>query len=149
MKVAEFRALQKAEKGRSKYGNKKTVYNGREYDSGAEAERAQELDLLIRGKVVREWIPQYPLEIKYADVKICTYYADFKVVYENGDLEYEDVKGFRTEIYKLKKKLVKAFYGIDIKEINYGKHKTKSDYEVQGQRDPRKVLRVATRARKD
>jgi len=32
-------------------------------------------------------------------------------------VEYEDTKGVRTDVYKLKSKLVKAFHGIIIKEL--------------------------------
>jgi hypothetical protein len=47
---------------------------------------------------------------------ICTYVADFKYL-ENGKEVVEDVKGFKTPVYKLKKKLVEAIYGIEIIEI--------------------------------
>jgi hypothetical protein len=101
----------------SKYGNAKTVYNGVRYDSKKEANRASELDLLARAGVIKNWEGQVKLPIQHKGVKICTYIADFKVVYPDAIVEYEDVKGFRTAIYRLKKKLVKAFYNIEIKEI--------------------------------
>jgi hypothetical protein len=48
--------------------------------------------------------------------RLCVYRADF--TYEaDGKLVVEDAKGFRTEMYKLKKKWVKAEYGIDIREV--------------------------------
>lgn len=43
------------------------------------------------------------------------YIADF-VYTENGKKVVEDVKGCRTEVYKLKKKMVLYFHGIKIKE---------------------------------
>lgn len=49
--------------------------------------------------------------------KVGTYVADH--VYKNaaGDLVVEDVKGFRTPEYKLKRELMKALYGITIFEF--------------------------------
>jgi len=102
---------------RSKYGNQRTFYEGRWYSSKKEAKRAGELDLLKRAGVVLDWIPQFKLEIKHNGVKICSYFADFKVFYQNGRVEYEDTKGVETAVFKLKKKMVKAFHGIDIKII--------------------------------
>ena len=49
------------------------------------------------------------------DKKICTYRADFKYL-ENGKLVVEDTKGFRTPVYRLKKKLVEALFNIEIVE---------------------------------
>lgn len=39
-----------------------------------------------------------------------SYVADFKVTYEDGKVEIEDVKGVETEAFKLKKKLFEAAY---------------------------------------
>lgn len=55
--------------------------------------------------------PKYPVIIN--DKKITTYIADFK--YIRGGVEIiEDVKGLETDLFKLKKKLVEAIYGIEI-----------------------------------
>lgn len=102
---------------RSKYGNNKTEYNGNLYDSQKEATRAQQLDIMLQGNAIKGWERQVPLKIEYNGVKICTYKVDFVVTHLDGTTDYEDVKGYVTDIYKLKKKLVKAFYGIDIIEI--------------------------------
>lgn len=101
----------------SKYGNRKTVYNGRLYHSKKEAHRAFELDVLVRVGEITSWFPQPVFRISHQGVEICKYIADFKVVYPDGRIEYEDVKGVKTDIYRLKKKLVKAFHSIDIKEL--------------------------------
>ena len=41
--------------------------------------------------------------------------ADF-VYLENGQLVVEDVKGVRTPVYKLKKRLMAERFGIEVKE---------------------------------
>jgi hypothetical protein len=57
----------------------------------------------------------YKLEIN--GILICTYIADL-VYWRTGKPKeiVEDVKGVRTPEYKIKKKLMKAIYGIDIFE---------------------------------
>lgn len=101
----------------SKYGNRRTEYNGRWFASRKEANRAAELDLLVRAGVVTKWEPQPRFPIQHKGVAVCTYVGDFEVTYPDGRVEVEDVKGFKTDVYKIKKKLVKAHYGIDIKEV--------------------------------
>lgn len=49
--------------------------------------------------------------------RACSYVADFVYTTRDGKLVVEDAKGFRTEAYKLKKKLMLWRYGIDIKEV--------------------------------
>ncbi|MFA7132899.1 MAG: DUF1064 domain-containing protein [Bacteroidales bacterium] len=104
-----------------KYKNKKTEYNGFLFDSKKEADYCCILDLLQKAikdsDRVISYEKQVPFQIILNDKKICKYYADFKVVYGDGRIEIVDVKGFKTDIYRLKKKLVEAQYGINIIEI--------------------------------
>lgn len=59
-------------------------------------------------------------------VKVCTYIADFaydlKTLSASENDRFvpivEDVKGMKTAVYRLKKKLVEAQYGIQIQEIS-------------------------------
>ena len=69
-----------------------------------------------RDRVV-EWVPQMPFQVILNEKKICKYIADFKVTYADGRVEIVDVKGVRTDVYRLKKKLVEAQYGITIVEV--------------------------------
>ena len=90
---------------RLKYNNKHTEYNGRVYASKAEARRAQELDLLKRAGEIYRWFPQtpYPLYGKNGNV-VCVHIVDFHVF--TKDKEWvEDVKGVRTALWSLKRKL--------------------------------------------
>ena len=106
----------------SKYNNSK--YDG--YDSKREAKRATELKLLekagiishLQEQVVYELIPsQYRIVNgkKKCVERAMKYIADFQYV-ENGETVVEDVKGFRTEVYKMKKKLMLFIHDIQIKE---------------------------------
>jgi hypothetical protein len=108
-------------KKRHKYNAKKTEYNGVMFDSKKEANRAMELDLLIRGKVVEKVEYQPVFDCIIEDKKICKYKADFKVFYLDGHIEYEDVKGCKKcsaySMFRLKKKLVEALFNVKIIEI--------------------------------
>lgn len=117
--LEEYLSLKKKEiKKGSKYRNKKTLYNGEMYDSIKEARYAQDLDLLLKATKspkLLSWERQPPFPCIVSGKKICVYRADFKAIYEDR-VEIIDVKGFKTSIYKLKKKLVEALYGIEIIE---------------------------------
>ena len=100
----------------TKYRAKPTFVDGIRFASKKEAARYGELKLLERvGKVTcLELQPKF--EIKINGIKICTYIADFKYCFPGKEVIIEDVKGVKTPIYRLKKKLVKACHGIEIFE---------------------------------
>lgn len=101
----------------TKYGAKRTEYAGRWYASRREAARAQELDLLKSAEDgVSHWVPQPEFRCEINGHHICTYFADFQVIWKDGRVTYEDVKGMKTPVYRLKKKLVLALHGIEIEE---------------------------------
>lgn len=102
-------------KRRSKYGNRKTVVDGLTFDSEKEAKRWIVLKALERSGKIKNLIRQVPYGLSVDGEFICRYVADFR--YElDGKAVVEDTKGFRTAIYKIKRKLMKAIYGIVIKE---------------------------------
>jgi hypothetical protein len=93
---------------RSKYGNVKT--NG--YDSKHEATRAAELQLLVKVGEVAGVLEQVPFLLP-GDIK---YIADFVILHWDGTFAVEDAKGCRTDVYRIKKKLMKA-KGLEIVEV--------------------------------
>ena len=102
----------------NKYGNIKTVTSdGIRHDSQKEANRWCELKLLERAGLIQDLQRQvkFLLIPKQEGEKAVYYIADF-VYCENGKKIVEDVKGCRTEVYKLKKKMMLYFHGISIKE---------------------------------
>jgi hypothetical protein len=109
-----------SDKKPSKYHNQKTEYNGIQFDSRKEASRYQELMLMQRAGLIRsiELQPRYDLAVN--GHKLGFYRADFRYeVVATGQQVTEDVKSkaTKTAVYCLKKKLVKALYGIEIVEV--------------------------------
>lgn len=100
----------------SKYRAQPVIVDGHRFASKREAARYGELKLLMRGGAIRGLKLQEPFEIAINGVKCFTYKADFSYT-ENGKKIVEDVKGFKTPIYRLKKKCVEAAYKIQIQEI--------------------------------
>lgn len=105
---------------KTKYGNIKTEYNGIVFDSKKEANFCKELDVLKNAKDPKEKVLSYDLQVKYPiyinDKKICDYIADFVVRYGDHRVEVIDVKGVKTDVYKLKKKMIEAYYNFKIVE---------------------------------
>lgn len=99
-----------------KYKNRKTVVNGITFDSAKEARRYSELVLLEKAGVINTLKLQPSFKIVVNGVKICTYRADFSYT-EDGRFVVEDVKGFITQVYSMKRKLMLATHGIEIKEV--------------------------------
>lgn len=122
MTAAEFNRLGLSVK-KSKYGNKRTEYNGQIYDSKAEAEYAKGLDNCRSATFARERVVEYRTQVDYpckvGGKHICTYIADFVVRYADERIEVVDVKSkaTMTPVYKIKKKLVESLYGVKIIEI--------------------------------
>jgi hypothetical protein len=106
----------------SKYRNIKTEVDGIVFDSKAEARRYAELNLLEKNNEISDLRLQPEFDCVVNGQKICTYKADFDYWIReefSPDDKYivEDVKGFRTQVYRLKKKLVEALHDIEIREV--------------------------------
>lgn len=95
----------------AKYFNHKTIYNGRVYDSKKEAKRAYELEMLQRAGLISNLEKQKVFELQPSfkingkTERAITYLADF-VYIKDGKTIVEDTKGFKTDVYKIKRKLL-------------------------------------------
>lgn len=118
-------------KARSKYGARPTTVDGIRFHSAKEARRYGELRLLLKAGEIRslELQPRFALSAwtagrTEAGEVLGAYVGDFQYQEPlmSGDrdlwrLVVEDVKGFKTPLYRWKKKHVEAQYGIVIREI--------------------------------
>jgi hypothetical protein len=107
-----------------KYGAKRTEVMGIKFDSKKEANRYLELLLLQRAKEIKELElqPEFLLlpSFKYRDksYREIRYKADFQYKNKLGQIIVEDVKGFKTDVYNLKKKMFLYNYpDIDFREL--------------------------------
>lgn len=107
-----------------KYGNIKTMYNGRLYDSKAEAAYAQRLDWLKLAGEIQSWEaqPHYILHDSNGG-KLTTFIPDFLVTSLDGSQYLADCKGMTDSrspawrLFQLKSKLLKAEYGLDVRVV--------------------------------
>lgn len=102
----------------TKYNNKKTVVDGIKFDSKAEAARYVELKGMEEGGYITKLSRQVPFLLipKQCGERSVKYIADF-VYFVDGRQVVEDVKGVRTPVYNLKRKLMLQVHGIKIKEV--------------------------------
>jgi len=99
----------------NKYNNTRTPVGELNFDSKAEAARYCELVIAQQGRLVKFFVRQVGFDLP-GNTK---YRADYLVVWTDGRVTVEDVKGVVTQVYKLKKRQVEQLYGIEITEIKY------------------------------
>ena len=113
----------KSKPRQSKYRNVKTKHEGITFDSKKECERYKVLKQwqqkgLIKNLVLQpKFLIAESVHLDDRKQRARYYIADFMYQDQDGKQIVEDVKGMRTDIYKLKRHLVKAIHGIEIKEV--------------------------------
>ena len=128
MKRKRISRKPKKPKKAAKFGNKKTTDEfGNVYDSQKEYNRYLELCAAERAGLIRNIDRQVPFDLiprQMEDGKVIEralkYYADFVYEEKNGDrwrLVVEDVKGVKTDVYKIKRKLMLYLHNIRIREV--------------------------------
>lgn len=103
-----------------KFNAVRTTVDNITFASKAEAKRYAELKMLEKAGEIRELMlqPRYGLNAgNNRRVLVGEYRADFFYIDRYGDPVVEDVKGFKTPLYRWKKKHFEAQYGIEITEI--------------------------------
>lgn len=131
MSALEYRATHAKEKkaGRVK-GAVPTSVGDRRFDSALEAARYAQLVLLDKAGLITDLECQVNIPLIGSDGPILTptgrqmhYRADFRYRdTSTGERVIEDAKGFRTEVYRMKKAVLKAM-GFEIREIERQKKK--------------------------
>ena len=102
-------------------GARRTNVNGEMFDSKREAACYTELRLRQKAGEIKKLRRQvlFPLVVKGWPVYEHGYKADFTYYERDGDAwryVVHDAKGHRTEVYKAKRQLMQAIYGIEIRE---------------------------------
>lgn len=113
---------------KNKFNASKTEVDGIKFDSKAEAEYYANLKMLERAGVIHDLKlqPRFLLQDGFTynghkERKI-EYIADFEYML-NGDRVVVDVKGLRTQVYRIKRKMFLKKYGNEVvfKELHNGK----------------------------
>lgn len=113
------------QKKRNKYGNHQTLKDGYLFDSKLEAEYYEQLKLRRLGGDIKDFAlqPRYPLQkaFKKGDKKIrkIDYVADFEIEHNDGSIEVIDVKGKKTDVFRIKEKLFHYFYPYELTLITH------------------------------
>ena len=109
----------------NKYRNQKVTIDGITFQSLKEGGKYRVLKLLVKAKEIKDLELQKKFELQPAytnangkHIRAINYLADF-YYYDNklGCYVVEDVKGFRTKEYLLKKKMFEYKYNAIIKEL--------------------------------
>lgn len=110
----------------SKYRNKKIVYDSITFDSIKECNRYKELKLMEKAGCIKELQLQKEFELQPTfslnnqKIRAIKYICDF-YYYDNEKQQYvvEDVKSeaTKTQVYKIKKKMMQYIYKIEINEV--------------------------------
>jgi len=100
---------------KNKYGNQREG----KYASKREASVAASLCALERAGHIKCLREQHPLVLVPSDGKLraVTYIADFTYIDQQGQYHVLDAKGFKTPVYRLKKRLAALLLGIKIEEV--------------------------------
>lgn len=110
----------------NKYYNKKTKIDGIKFDSQLEAKRYKELKLMEQTGLIKDLIlqPKFILQEKFKyknkTYRKIEYIADFSYFsIEDDVLVIEDVKGVKTDVFKLKEKLLLNKFVKENKNIDF------------------------------
>lgn len=111
-------------KSNHKYGAKKATVDGITFDSKKECDYYCELKIRRMAGEIKDFDMQVPFEVQPPfkrngrAIRAINYIADFVITLPDGKKQVVDVKGFRTDVYKLKKKLLLYRYpDIDFVEV--------------------------------
>lgn len=103
--------------GKNKYNNRKPEVDGIVFDSQKEAYYYMDLKLAKMAGEIKDFElqPEFILQEGFRDKnghwhRAIKYRADFKVINNDGRIEVIDTKGYKTPVYRIKKKLLLAKY---------------------------------------
>lgn len=108
---------------KSKFKNVPVIIDGIKFQSKKEGAHYRKLKALLEAGKISNLKLQPKFNIAASVIldgkkkAIRKYAADFSYNDENGEYVVVDVKGYRTELYKLKRHLVKELHDIEVTEV--------------------------------
>lgn len=99
----------------NKYGAKKTVFNGRKFDSKFEANVAADLELRKKAKDIKDYECQYkvimPIYNEHGKkVHEVSHKIDFRILHNDGSYELLEAKGYESTDWKFRRKLLEKLW---------------------------------------
>jgi hypothetical protein len=100
----------------TKYGARKTIVDNIKFDSAAEAMYYRQLKLRKSGNDILDFELQpafvllEPFRKNGKAFRGIKYIADFKITHLDGSIEIVDVKGVKTDVYRMKRMLFEKQY---------------------------------------
>ncbi len=113
LKVVGNRFVEKT----NKMKNQIVTWDGLKFRSKKEKERYQILKVLEKYGKIKNLRLQTRWPLKANGILVCEYWSDFDYnEMPGGKFIIEDTKGKKTDVYRIKKNLMKALYQVDIFE---------------------------------
>ena len=100
-----------------KYHNIPTEIDGEKFASKKEGQRYADLKILERIGEISNLTCHPKYEFVHNGIKIGTYTADFRYLNDDKKEIVEDVKGFRTQLFIWKKRMMLAYFSIIVQEV--------------------------------
>jgi hypothetical protein len=114
MSVALGKAWKQFRRPQNKFNAERVVTEDGTFDSKKEHRRWCELKLLQMAGEIRNLKHHQVFKFEHNGVLIGSYEADF-TYFQGNEFVCEDAKGYETDVFRLKRKMLKAFYGIEVK----------------------------------
>lgn len=111
----------------SKYRNRRVNLDGHTFDSKAEARYYSQLKLRKRAGDVKGFKlqPRYRLQdgfdkngVRHRSID---YVADFEIHHNDGSIEVVDVKGYKTQVFRIKQKMFEKKYPYKLSIVQWQK----------------------------
>lgn len=108
----------------SKFGAKRTTFNGRQFDSKYEAGVARELEIRKAAGDIKDYETQFKIEA-WAHLSDGTpafkvsHKVDFRIHHNDGSYELLEAKGAETADYKTRRKFLEYLWLPDHKDHTY------------------------------
>lgn len=100
----------------NKFRNRKTQCLSKHmHDSAFEASYCDRLLSMKMSKEIIDYEVQKAFDLKINNIIVCRHIVDFVVITKEGHGECHEVKGFQTDVWKLKHRMFNAMYP----SINY------------------------------
>ena len=125
-------------KGGNKFNAKKTLLDGKKFDSQSEGDFYAELKLQEQAGLIKSFDTQIKEELYAYGQPICNYYVDFLVYHNDGTKEFIEHKGQQTPDWWLKWKMLSAKYKDDPKtKLSINWYRSKYQYKKKFQYVPK------------